>query len=114
MDRSHRRQWLMRLPLWASFIALFVLAMWCNVRLIALTLTDGSPDGSVAETWYVQGLVASLVGSGLLFCLVLLCGTPGSTRTVRGRATRTHSSRPQSTDHSTQPAQGLGDRLWLD
>ncbi|TDD48173.1 hypothetical protein [Saccharopolyspora elongata] len=101
----------MRLPLWAAFIALFGLGMWFNFRLITLTLTDGPPADSAAEAWYAQGLFVSLVGSGLFFCLALLCGAPASTRPARGHASSTPGG-PQASDHPAQASLELGDDLW--
>ncbi|WP_190812754.1 hypothetical protein [Saccharopolyspora pogona] len=113
MDRSHRKKWLMRLPIWGAFAALFGLAMWCNVRLMALTWTGGTPSDSAAETWYAQGLFLSLAGSGLFFCLALFCGAPRSaTRPVGGHEPNALGGQQQVADHPAQPGQELGDGLW--
>lgn len=85
MDQSHRRGWLLRLPLWGAFIALFISAMWCNVCLIGLVWTNGLPTESASENWYTQVLFVSLVGSGCFFCLALICGRPRSARASRQR-----------------------------
>lgn len=103
MNRSHRTKWLMRLPIWGAFMALFGVAMWCNVRLMALTWTGGTPSESAAETWYAQGLFLSLAGSGLFFCIALFCGAPGSA---------TRPGRQKAAKNPARAGQEFGDGLW--